>query len=52
MFRALNNLTDKEYFWRHHIFCIDIGNGFDVQLRTNESDKMCIFFTKIQNYSQ
>lgn len=29
MFRALNNLTDKEYFWRHHIFCIDIGNGFE-----------------------
>ncbi len=28
MFRALNNLTDKEYFWRHHIFCIDTGNGF------------------------
>lgn len=29
MFRALNNLTDEEYFWRHHIFCIDIGNGFE-----------------------
>ena len=29
MFRALNDLTDKEYFWRHHIFCIDIGNGFE-----------------------
>ncbi len=29
MFRALNNLTDKEYFWRHHIFCLDIGNGFE-----------------------
>lgn len=29
MFRALNNMTDKEYFWRHHIFCIDIGNGFE-----------------------
>ena len=29
MFRALNNLTDKEYFWRHHIFCIDTGNGFE-----------------------
>lgn len=29
MFRALNNLTDKEYFWRHHIFCIDMGNGFE-----------------------
>lgn len=28
MFRALNNMTDKEYFWRHHIFCIDTGNGF------------------------
>ena len=24
----------------------DIGNGFDVQLRTNESDKMCIFFNR------
>ena len=29
MFRALNQMTDKEYFWRHHIFCIDIGNGFE-----------------------
>lgn len=29
MFRALNNLTDKEYFWRHHIFCIDTGKGFE-----------------------
>ena len=29
MFRALNNLTDEEYFWRHHIFCIDTGNGFE-----------------------
>ena len=29
MFRALNNMTDKEYFWRHHIFCIDTGNGFE-----------------------
>ena len=29
MFRALNNMTDKEYFWRHHIFCIDKGNGFE-----------------------
>lgn len=29
MFRSLNNLTDKEYFWRHHIFCIDTGNGFE-----------------------
>ena len=29
MFRALNNMTDKEYFWRHHIFCIDIGNEFE-----------------------
>ena len=29
MFRALNHMTDKEYFWRHHIFCIDIGNGFE-----------------------
>lgn len=29
MFRALNNLTNKEYFWRHHIFCIDTGNGFE-----------------------
>lgn len=28
MFNALNSLTDKEYFWRHHIFCIDTGNGF------------------------
>lgn len=29
MFHALNQLTDKEYFWRHHIFCIDLGNGFE-----------------------
>ena len=29
MFRALNNMTDKEYFWRHHIFCIDTGTGFE-----------------------
>ena len=29
MFRALNNMTDKEYFWRHHIFCIDTGKGFE-----------------------
>lgn len=29
MFHALNNMTDKEYFWRHHIFCIDTGNGFE-----------------------
>ncbi len=29
MFRALNNMTNKEYFWRHHIFCIDTGNGFE-----------------------
>ena len=29
MFRALNNMTDKEYFWRHHIFCIDMGNEFE-----------------------
>ena len=29
MFRALNFMTDKEYFWRHHIFCIDMGNGFE-----------------------
>lgn len=29
MFRALNDMTDKEYFWRHHIFCINTGNGFD-----------------------
>lgn len=29
MFRALNDMTDKEYFWRHHIFCIDIGSGFE-----------------------
>lgn len=29
MFRALNNMTDKEYFWRHHIFCLDFGNGFE-----------------------
>lgn len=28
MFRALNNMTDKKYFWRHHIFCIDTGEGF------------------------
>lgn len=29
MFHALNQMTDKEYFWRHHIFCIDLGNGFE-----------------------
>lgn len=29
MFRALNDMTNKEYFWRHHIFCIDMGNGFE-----------------------
>ena len=29
MFRALNDMTDKEYFWRHHIFCIDTGSGFE-----------------------
>ncbi len=29
MFRALNNLTNKEYFWRHHIFLIDTGSGFE-----------------------
>lgn len=29
MFRVLNDLTDKEFFWRHHIFCIDTGNGFE-----------------------
>lgn len=28
MFRALNDLPDKEYFWKHHIFCIDAGDGF------------------------
>lgn len=29
MFRALNNLTDKDYFLKHHIFCIDTGDGFE-----------------------
>lgn len=29
MFRALNHLTEKEYFLNHHIFCIDMGNGFE-----------------------
>ena len=29
MFRALNNMTEKDYFWSHHIFCIDTGNGFE-----------------------
>ena len=29
MFRALNNMTDKEFFWRHHIFCLNLGNGFE-----------------------
>ncbi len=29
MFRALNNMTDKEYFSTHHVFCIDMGNGFE-----------------------
>ena len=29
MFRALNNMTDKEYFLKHHIFSIDIGSGFE-----------------------
>ena len=28
MFRALNDMTDQEFFWRHHIFCINTGNGF------------------------
>lgn len=29
MFRALNNMTDKEYFSTHHVFCIDMGSGFE-----------------------
>lgn len=29
MFRALNNMTDPDYFATHHVFCIDIGNGFE-----------------------
>lgn len=29
MFRALNDMTDKEYFLKHHIFCIDTGSGFE-----------------------
>ena len=29
MFRALNNMTDKEYFENHHIFAINTGNGFE-----------------------
>lgn len=28
MFRALNNMTDPEYFATHHVFCIDTGEGF------------------------
>lgn len=29
MFRALNNMTDKDYFDGHRIFYIDSGNGFE-----------------------
>ncbi len=29
MFRALNFMTDEEYFASHHTFCIDQGNGFE-----------------------
>ena len=29
MFRALNNMTDKEYFEEHHIFSINTGYGFE-----------------------
>lgn len=29
MFRALNNMTKEEYFSTHHVFCIDIGKGFE-----------------------
>ena len=29
MFRALNNMTDQEYFDTHHTFCIDTGDGFE-----------------------
>lgn len=29
MFRALNSLTDKEYFWRHHIFLISTGGELE-----------------------
>lgn len=29
MFRALNHLTEKEYFETHRIFCIDAGTGFE-----------------------
>ena len=29
MFRALNNMTNKEFFWRHHIFSINTGSGFE-----------------------
>ena len=29
MFRALNNMTDKEYFNEHRIFYMDTGNGFE-----------------------
>lgn len=29
MFRALNDMTDKDYFWKHHTFCIDTGSGFE-----------------------
>lgn len=29
MFRALNSLTDKEYFWRHHIFLLSTGGALE-----------------------
>lgn len=29
MFRALNHMTEKEYFEMHRIFCIDTGTGFE-----------------------
>ena len=29
MFRALNNMTDKDYFNKHKVFYIDSGNGFE-----------------------
>ena len=37
MFRALNNMTDKEYFWRHHIFCINSSIRQFIKLIRNEN---------------
>ncbi len=59
MFRALNNMTDKEYFWRHHTFCIDLGNGFEEYeiiscYQTVETDLSSwqIGFASLEEYEQ